>query len=224
LHAAQWRVLPRVLGLPALPEPEIERGRRALRGLAADSTLGARAAWSLAADAVVRGDQPAARTWGARLRAAAVGRPPLTRLFTLLEALQVGATNPRGALAVSEPLLAHAERHRLGDPFARAALFLGRAAWLDQVGDDGAADRARLWSDNSDFEGWLTGDLQAAEVDWAVGPYVRGDRARAARGRGEREAACALLRRLLEIWSRSEPAAEPWRRRAEADAVTCHTP
>lgn len=196
--AAQWRVLPAALGLPAPPQPEIERGRAVLRQAAAEpGTAALAAAWTLAVDAYARHD-PAAQRWHARVR-----EPRLARLLDALR--HGGAGRWRAALDASQPLLAHVERGEQADPFARSVLFLSRATWLDGLADYDGAAAARRWQENTDFDGWLTTGVQPAEVDWALGMYARWRRGMDAIRHGDKADGCAALRRVLELWTEPEP-------------------
>ena len=114
LQAAQWRVIPAALGVPGWSEEERRRGRLDLQAMTSDEAVGARAVWSLALDARVRGDT-----------AAPGNSEGLTPLLIAMDSAARG--NWAGALAASEPALALDSAGR-GDPFLRAALHLQRGA------------------------------------------------------------------------------------------------
>ena len=210
LEALEWRILLPALGVPGVPGTEVARARGALAGSPVP-----RAAWALAVEAYARGDVPTARTWRARLRERAGPSAALGRLDVLLLALDLAArADVEAALTLSATLLPFDESEQLGDPFARAVLHVRRAQWLTTLGRRDAADREWLWYENSDFEGWLTGEVEAAEIDWALGVWARWQRGA--------EAGCDHLRRVVELWADAEPAYEPLlaeaRRRQSAEA------
>ncbi|HEY3280480.1 MAG TPA: serine/threonine-protein kinase [Gemmatimonadales bacterium] len=211
LEALEWRVIPSALGVPGVPPQEVERARAALDRIAGSppSTATARAAWALAVEAYARRDVPAARRWSVQLGGRAAGSGALQRLHELALAQGEAARGDvRAALARSEALLPYDESEQLGDPFARAVLHARRAEWLAALGRAAAAEREWRWYENSDFEGWLTGEVEAVEIDWALGPWARSHEG------------CDRLRRVLELWTGAEPAYEPLvaetRKRAEA--------
>jgi tetratricopeptide (TPR) repeat protein len=197
LEALEWRLLPAALGVPGLPPAESDRARAAL----AKSTS-ARAAWALAVDAYARRDLPTARAWRIRFQQRATGDGPQRHLDVLLSALDLaarGETEP--ALALSAELLPYDESEYWADPFARALLHVRRAEWLTMLDRRDAADREWLWYENSDFEGWLTGEVEPVEVDWALGVW--------ARWRRGTDAGCDGVRRVATLWADAEPAYEP---------------
>jgi predicted Ser/Thr protein kinase/tetratricopeptide (TPR) repeat protein len=211
LEALEWRVLPGALGMPGVPPAEVERARAALAVLR--GPLASRAAWALAVDAYARGDLPTARaSRGTGLR----------RLDVLLSALDTAARgHPRAALALTETLLPTEESEQVGDPFARAVLHVRRAQWLEGSGRRDAAEREWLWYENSDFEGWLTGEVEAAEIDWAFGTWARLQRARNALAAGDPARGCGYLDRVLELWRGADPAFGPEVAKARALRETC---
>jgi serine/threonine protein kinase len=220
LEALEWRVFPGALGVPGVPLAEVARARAALA--AVRGPLAARAAWALAVDAAARGDVPAARGWRSRLREQAQHDGALARLDTLLRALELAARgDAAGAVALSATLLPFDEWEQLGDPFARTVLHVRRAEWLERLGRPAAADGEWLWYENSDFEGWLTGDVEAVEVDWALGTWARWRRARNALAAGDAARGCEYLVRVMELWRDADPAFGSDVARAHALRETC---
>ncbi len=228
LQALQWRLLPAALirfeGWSETDERRAVRGR--LVELASDPRIGSRASWTLAFDAYAAGDSTGGRNWSRAMRKTS---PPgsSSQLLRLLEAMDVAARGRyREALRVSEPLLEYQTSalplrggettpEVLGDPFARAVLHLMRAEWLGSLGDLAAAEREWLWYETVDIAGYPRVEPpQAGEIDWALGTYGRYRRGVAALERGETEAACQHLRRVVELWATATGAFEPLARLA----------
>jgi serine/threonine protein kinase len=209
LEALEWRLLPAAIGIPGLPPAELDHARVAL----AKSTS-ARAAWALAVDAHARHDLPAARTWRIRFQQRVKWDGAQRQLDAMLSALDLaarGETEP--ALALSARLLPYDESEYWGDPFARALLHVRRAEWLTTLGRRDAADREWLWYENSDFEGWLTGEVEAAEIDWALSAWARARRGTAA--------GCDNLPRVLDLWAHAEPSYAPLVAEARRQQEAC---
>jgi serine/threonine protein kinase/tetratricopeptide (TPR) repeat protein len=204
LQAAEWRVLPAALGLPGVSAQDRADGRARLAARAVGTDLRAvRAAWALAVDGFLRGDT----AMGSRWRAQVTGRgdaatEPLDRLLAALEAR---ARGDPGALALTDPVLDADSAGRQPDPFLRATLHLVRGDWADAAGDATLADRAWLWSENTDAVRWPSAEAQPVDVDWALGAYAGAQRASLAFRRGDRARGCLLARRTLEFWREPEP-------------------
>ncbi len=195
LQAAQWRVLAGVLGVPGVAQSDVDAARSRLQGLASDPRLGVRARWALTVATAGDAGSPTAAV-----------REAGPALATISVAVAEGRADPAAALRRSASLRGVAEeQNRLGDAFARSVLHLARARWLDRTGETVAAEHERRWHENSDFEGWLEGAIQAAEVDWVVGSYVRW-REGVRRVRAGDVTACGDARRILELWAEAEPA------------------
>jgi len=216
LQAAQWRVLAASLGIPGVPDQDVTAARTSLELLSRDSAFGGRAAWALALDAWHQGDTTAARALVARIP------PQGSALRAIATAVGRGRGDPRQALALTAPWRGvREEGSRLGEPFARAILHLRRAEWYEATGEPDLAERERRWHENSDFEGWLEGPIQSAEVDWVAGAYVR-----VREGMRRLEAsdltACADLRRVVDtLWTDAEPAVASVRDAGRAKATSC---
>jgi hypothetical protein len=215
LQAAQWRVLGAHIGIPGVPDSVVRSGVRRLSELARGPASG-RSAWTLGVLAAARGATADARDHLARLS------PADSSLRVLLRAILASHTSPGDALGVTARLRGAAEEaNRLGDPFARALLHLLRARWFDAVGDSLAAVRERRWHENADFEGWLEGEIQSAEVDWAAGAYVRVREGVRRIDAGDLSA-CGDLRRVVDtLWVDAEPGVDSLRRAGQARALTC---
>jgi len=211
LLAAEWKVLPRALGVPLGTADQQAAGRLDLAVLADEPALGTRAAWALAMDAYATGDLAMARRWASRT----VGDPPLvTFLGSMREASQglydeaLASSDTLLALqAVAKPLQgAPSLLAPLDDPFARAALHLKRGDWYAALGDSLAAEREWGWYEAVDIDGLPSIELpQPGEIDWALGNYGRYLRGMVAFRSGDLEAACRHLGRIAELWSESDP-------------------
>lgn len=223
LEAFEWRVLPAALGVPGVPPAEIERGRASLATAAAGrGAVAARAAWASAVAAYGRNDLAAARMWRRRLRGLTSGDGALERLDVLLDALDFAARDRvETALASLGRLRRFEEWEQLGDPFARAVLHVHSAEWLERLGRPAAAEGDWLWYENSDFEGWLTGEVEAVEIDWALGTWARWRRARNALAAGDAARGCGYLVRVVELWRDAEPAFGSDVAKARALRETC---
>jgi tetratricopeptide (TPR) repeat protein len=202
LQAAPPRVVPPALGVPGWTEREIAPGRAALRAMAVDPALRARAAWALAVDAYARADTVEAGRQRAALRSAGA-HAGLTAMLTGLAHAAHG--NWSEALAASEPALAFDSAGHAPDPFLRAALHVRRGDWLARLGRAAEADRSWLWYESLDLRGWPQAEAQPAEVDWAVSTAVRARRARLALERGDLTPGCTFARRASELWTDAEP-------------------
>src|SRR5579884_2868182 len=222
LEAAEWRVLLAALGLPVVDTAEQQRGAEALARWAADPRLGSRAAWALGFAAGACRDTVARRRWQLALESHAGRNTTAPRLAALLEStVLAGRGEYERALAVAAPLLAYDSAGRGGDPFARSALHIRRAEWLEALGRPRDAEREWLWHDNVDAVGWPTGPAQAADVDWALGTYARLRRARLALARGGRRDGCGLVRRVQELWARADATFARYRAAADSLAREC---
>ncbi|HEX9728538.1 MAG TPA: serine/threonine-protein kinase [Gemmatimonadales bacterium] len=204
LQAAQWRLLPGVVGMPGVAEPDRVTGRQILEVLASSPVVGARAAWTLAADAYGRRDDAAAARW--RERASVDSGSPLGTLLKALAAEAVG--DVRTAIRETDRVVAFDVGGRGGEPFVRALTHLKRGQWKAAAGD-AYADAEWRWYENADFERWLQGPAQPAEIDWAFetfGRYLRGvDASR----RGDRATACRVLPDAVARWESADAEFDP---------------
>lgn len=206
LLRAEWRVLPAALGLLPPDAKEQARGRAILRGYRGDP-LGFRADWALAIDALMRGDSISAMKHAARVRERARSNRYAQRLDSLYRALVAGERgNDREALSLSLPLLEWDSAGQGGDPFYRSILHLSRGEWWNRDGFSFQASREWNWYQNTDLEGWPTGEVQAGEVDWSFGTLARYWQARTRLSSGHVTEACGELRRVAELWHDAEPA------------------
>jgi tRNA A-37 threonylcarbamoyl transferase component Bud32 len=210
LQAAEWRVLPAVLGWPAVDPDEAERARAVLRRAAGRPDAAARAAWTLGMDAVHRGDLAEARRQRAALDRTATAAA--TRLAALLDAWLIAWDGDVvAALARSRPLHGFVTADQFEHPFARAALFLGEARWLEALGDSAGAARHLLWAEHADVHA-LRGPIRAAEVDWVFGTLAAAERARLAAGDDHlAPAACRRFDGARGAWQAADSAFVPLR-------------
>ena len=218
-QAAEWRVVPRALGIPGFGEEEADRGCRALEAFVG-TARGTRALWALGLEALARQDSAAARSWQQALLEREGTDGPLGRS---LAAATAAAQDPREALRLSEPALAYDSAGRAPDPFFRAALHLARGDWHASLGQAAEADRSWLWYESTDAVGWPDAEAQPADVDWALGTYARTRRALAAASLGDLETACPLARRVLQIWSSPDAPVGELAERLRRGASACGT-
>ena len=228
LQSAEWRVVPTALELWDPPDAERSAGRAALEPLARGAgPVAVRAAWALALDAVAVGDTASALRWRAIVRARGRSGGSAARLDALLEARAAARQDYQEALRRSDALLADdalqpgTERLLLGDPFARTALHVLRGTWYERLGQHARADTSWLWYENSDFEGWLATEAQAAEVDWAFSAQARIRRADLALARGDTLAGCPFVRRVRELWSTPDASTRAAADRARQLLASC---
>jgi serine/threonine protein kinase/tetratricopeptide (TPR) repeat protein len=206
-QAAEWRVIPSALGLPGIPDAEIERGRRELMRLMDDNSRRVRAGWALALEALTRGDTAGAAPW---IQSVASGSAAASPFHHLLQAMrQAAAGRPDAALRLSQSALAYDSAGRAGDPFFRAALHLQRGDWFEKRNQPDSADASWLWYENLDVVGWPSTVAQAGEVDWPLGTMARLRRSRLAARRGNTGKACDLVTEAMQSWTRTEPSFEP---------------
>jgi hypothetical protein len=206
LQSAQWRVLPRLLGLPAHDSATGAQGRTQLERLTEDSEVRARALWSLALAAVAGGREGEAESMTTTLAVLARDDSGAARLLTLLDAERAGrADSLEVALRRSHPLLVFDPVVRAGDPFARSLLYLRRAEWLERLGRLEDAKRTLWWADNSDVDGWAQHEAQTGDVDAALNALAWLRLAELEHQTGDSASACRRLRRVQEHWRDAEP-------------------
>ena len=202
LQAAEWRVIPGALGIPGIPAAEAARGREELAVLAAGPG-GVAAAWALALDAFARRDTVAGLRWQNVVTRRDSAGGALGPLLAAMRAAQAG--HPHSALRISEAALASDSAGYARDAFARSALHLLRGEWQLATGRAEEADRSWLWYENTDAVGWPDAEAQPADVDWALSSWARARRSALAARTQRSDDACALGRRVLEVWRDAEP-------------------
>ena len=206
LQLAEWRIIPEVLGLPARPEPERSEAIANLLALADSGSLSARAAWDAALLSLAQGDSAGFHRYHDLVHHAAGSSLRATRLDALLHAYDAAARSQYdSALALSSSLFETDSAGRLGGPFARAILYVGRGNWLSSLGRHRDADRSWLWYTNTSFVGWPEGAPQAGEIDAVLGPAARLLRASSALTQGDTTAACGHVGRVRELWREADP-------------------
>jgi hypothetical protein len=221
LQAAEWRVIAPALGLPGFTQQETTVGRTLLQRFESTPAARARTAWASGLDALARGDPDAYTSAAARLDGIPRDSGAM-RLRTLLTASYRASQGEfETALRLTEPLLAFDSAGTGGDPFARAVLHLQRASWRDSLGRGPAADSARLWYEHFESNGTPRREAQAAEIDWALATYAMWIRGVQAHQRGLEDRACAMLRRVLELWAGADPAYQEAIQRATAIVQAC---
>ncbi len=209
-----WRITP--LQLAALRQalgelvPEEAAAGPALQSLAdrPDQLAGIkdRARWSLAVNGqltIEPGDTTAAGRLQRAVAHASAGQPGHALL--VLDSATTGNLHPI-------------------DPTAAAAVWLLRATWFGAIGRHAEAATELLKFEHSDFPGLPSGELQGAEIDWALGTLAMWRRA------GHLEAAeesgrelCRLYADVARRWAGGDPvpAARADSARARAAALRC---
>lgn len=217
LQAAQWRVIPAVVGLPGVSELEETSGRRALEALVREPTVSVRAAWTLALSHLARADEDAAaRAWSSHRDSS---RPAMRAVFDAMSSAT--REDYEKALRLSEIALAFDVGGQGGDPWVRAITHLLRGRWFGRLGQDEEADRAWRWYLNADWKGWLEGVQQSAEVDWALEAFARYTRGMLALERGNTNRPCTVLPEVLARWRSAEPAYQSLVRDVEQAIAEC---
>lgn len=217
LERAEWRLMPAALGLPPADSAAADWARRVLAA-AIPGPRAARAAFGLAVDAAMRGDTVTLARWRSALGAADSGAA-FARLLSAL--LAARAADLDRALAVSDSLARTGGAGLATEPFARALLYLRRGDWLARTGAPEQADRAWLWYEGWDIEGWAQRGVQAGEVDAVLGGLARLRRADLAARRGDSPTRCGYATRARELWAGAEPSYAALRQRATDLATGC---
>ncbi|HJR16011.1 MAG TPA: protein kinase [Gemmatimonadales bacterium] len=220
IQSAEWRVIPAAFGFPGIPDAEIESGRRELVRLTADTSIGRRAAWALAVDALQRGDAAAAAPWRKQVASGDTIDGPLDLLLRAMAEATAGRY--AAALELSRPALSYDSAGRAGDPFFRAALHLARGNWYAASNQPSSADASWLWYENLDVVGWPSTVAQAAEVDWAFSSHARWRRGKLADSHSRPVHACRMMTQAADAWRGAEASIEPLR--AEARTVIGRCP
>jgi serine/threonine protein kinase len=205
LQLAEWRLLPELLGLPPRPEVERQRALAILSATADTGSLAPRAAWAAALLALARGDSADFGRRHHTVHTAAPSSLRASRLDILLHAYDAASrSQPDSALLLSSALFETDSAGRLGGPFARAMLYVGRGQWFTALGRHRDADRSLLWYTNSSFDGWPRAEPQAGEVDAVLGPVARLRRAATSLHLGDTTAACVHVHRVRELWRNAD--------------------
>lgn len=204
LQRWQWRLLLPQLGAGHVAESEVVAARRWLEGRAEEGPLASRARWTLALDALQRGDTTTARMWTGALAAAGQTDSASGRLAVLAGAILEGTQDPHAALAATEPLLRFDSPAPGNDIFTRSLLHLSRARWFESTGDLEAAQREILWYENSDTYAFPVREAQKMEVDAVASVSARVTRARLLLVAGKSDVACPMLARVRQLWQNAE--------------------
>ena len=168
----EWRALGPSLGLPVADTSAHTEAVRQLSRLA-DGPLGSRGGLGACDGSAGAGETPSPRFGGKRASSRQRPlrqRPRWVRSGERCRRLREGISIPRSR---GRLLLRIDASGLVRDPFARAVLYLHRGDWLLALGDSTAAQRAWLWSDAWDVEGWPQGGAQAGEVDAALSALAR---------------------------------------------------
>jgi hypothetical protein len=228
LQVAEWRVLlPLLPGAPVdVPASEREAGRTQLRGVPArDSVLWPRAAWALTIDAIAAGDGPGRDSLLARLRLRA-SQPGVADLVAFADAIAAGAAgDPSRALAASQRIfhIPSESESAVRGSLTRALIYLHRGDWQLQLNNRAAAESEWIWHENNDVRGWPSGEPEEGEMDAALSAAARLRRGENLLLLDRAVEGCALLHRVLVLWSGAEPGIQPLRRRADAAVARCRS-
>jgi len=210
LERGEWALLLPLLGIQ-LPDSVRHAGEALVRLMLQDSIFAPRAAWALAVADIERDSPPTGSQAGLLARRAEhdVGAERLLRLVQALELGQAGRYQE--ALAHSDTLIRAGPVIRVGDPFARAVLYLHRADWQVRLGRPEEAVRTLGWVEHTDLDGWAQGEAQAYDVDLALSPLVRARLAKVLQDNRRTGEACPVARRVWELWRGAEPEFAAWR-------------
>jgi hypothetical protein len=204
LQRRQWRLLLPMLGAGRASEAEEDSARRWLRVEAVGPRFAARARWTLALDAIQRGDSAEAAGIIEGLAELGATDTAAARLAVLAGAILRGPGAPAGALAQSAALL-HSDSPSPGsDIFTRSLLHLARARWFEALDRPEDAGREILWYENSDTYRFPVMEAQKMEVDAVASVAARVSRARILLAAGEPAEACPMLSRVRELWRNAD--------------------
>ncbi len=223
LQQREWPVQLSALGL-LHDSAMVERARSWLETAPLAGTERVRALYALGRDAMARGDTARAAKVTDQLLAIA-GSPSAARHAALLGAeLAAARGHPGSALEMSSVIFVRDTTVVKLSPFARAATYLARGRWQEELGLPDDADREWFWYESADFDGWPTGAPQEGEVDAIVSVYARLLRGELAAGRGNITLACGHLGRVRELWNRTEPVMQGYVARADSawKVAECH--
>lgn len=215
LQRRQWRLLLPLIGAGHADASEESEARRWMETRAADPRFAARARWTLALDAMRRGDTAVADEWIAALHEPAAAGGDAGLLERLALAIRRGGGDPAGALAASEALLAWDSPAPGHDVFYRSLLHLSRARWFEEIGRTDDAAREILWYQNSDTYRLPVMEAQKMEVDAVASPAARVTRARLLLTLGDSVRACGLLTRVRHLWRNADPSLDESRAELE---------
>ena len=216
LQRRQWRLLLPVLGAGQAGASEEASARLWLEERSAEGAFAARSRWTLALDALHRGDTVVAASWIDALADLGARDSASARLAVLAGAMLAGGRDPRGALTATEPLLRFDSPRPGQDIFTRSLLHLSRARWFEAAGDLEGARREILWYENSDTYKFPVEEAQKMEVDAVASVAARVARARLLLAAGESDVACPMLTRVRELWGKADASLNAGRARADS--------
>jgi tRNA A-37 threonylcarbamoyl transferase component Bud32 len=181
LQAAEWRVLPRAIGLEGFSGSSADSGVAELieiwRAAGAATDHRRRAAFGIAAHELRLGTEAGRSSWSDSLAKLdeLPGERPAWDAAALLEALELrGLGDVDEALRRTEALVRYDSLALERYPFSRAVSYWIRAGLQADAGDISGALRTLYWHENTDLEeGTAPGIAQAAEIDAAYGVHAR---------------------------------------------------
>ncbi|MFW6085294.1 MAG: protein kinase domain-containing protein, partial [Gemmatimonadota bacterium] len=187
LFANLWSVVPAALGLEGFGAAR-DSAAHELNALAADTSVAplhrARAAWALALHEAGRATPTGTRAFARhrdRVRSLTETYGLDARMQRHIEAVAAAqAGRWREALDLGAPLVAWDSIGIVERPFNRSTFYLQRGAWYAALARErsdpllaDSAVAAWIWHLNTDLEGVPMRDVQAAEVDAALGTHAR---------------------------------------------------
>ena len=217
LQRRQWRLLLPVLGAGRASAADEDSARRWLLVEATGSRFAARARWTLALDAIQRGDTTGAAELVQGLAILGTTDTTAARLAVLAGAILRGRGDPTGALAQSAVLLDFDSPAPGQDIFSRSLLHLSRARWFEALDQPADAGREILWYENSDTYKFPVMEAQKMEVDAVASVAARVSRARILLATGQPAQACPMLSRVRELWRNADASLDG--ARATADSL-----
>ncbi|MES1259407.1 MAG: hypothetical protein ABUL71_02345, partial [Gemmatimonadota bacterium] len=194
------------------------------RAVPADNPLWPRAAWTLTIDAIDRNDDAARDSLMALLHARS-SMQWIADLDTIAIAFTLGQRGQfDSAMALTRRIhrIPREAEAGLRGPFVRAMVYLSRGEWRRRAGDAARADSEWVWHENNDMAGKPEGEPDQGEIDAALSAVARLLRAENLPALDRYPEACAMLKRVNELWRDAESSMQPLQARvANGRRVAC---